>query len=93
VPVTIQIAGALLLAPIIAIAPPRDGNLLLISLASRQSTAAIAVAQGAMIVGRGRFGDSLIVRGRFATLAWPLLGRGILIFGAPRLLCGDEVAA
>lgn len=91
-PVTVQVLGAVLLAPIIALAPSGNGNLLLVPLAPQRSTAARAVAEGALIVGRGRYGDSLVVRGRYASLAWPLLRQGVLTLGAPSLLCGGEVA-
>ena len=73
--------------------PPANGNLLLVPLLPDRAVAAIAIRHGALIVARGRVPGSLVVRGRFAALAGPMFADGVLVIGAPALLCGEEVPA
>lgn len=90
--VVLQIAGAMLLMLCSVFAPPAQGNFLLVPIRSDAAVAAAALDNGALIVGRGPAGVSLVVKGRRALLAAPLLKRGILTLGAPALLCGESSA-
>ena len=78
----------MLLVPLLALAPPPEGALLLVPLMPQRSAAVIAVDRGALIVAAGPVRGSLVVRGRLTALAWPLLSHGILTLGAPALICG-----
>jgi hypothetical protein len=89
----LQIGGVATMLAGLAIAPPAEGNLLLMPLLPHRLVAAAAVSHGATIVARGRLPGSLVVRGRFAALAGPMIGAGVLVIGAPALLCGEAVPA
>lgn len=91
--VILQIGGAAAMLAGLAIVPPDEGNLLLLPLLSQRPVAAVAIRHGAAIVARGRLPGSLVVRGRFAALAGPMIGDGVLVIGAPALLCGEAVPA
>ncbi|USU06387.1 hypothetical protein NF701_05490 [Sphingomonadaceae bacterium OTU29THOMA1] len=86
-------AAAMVLVPAFALAPPIEGDLLLVPLRSDRSPADIAVRHGALIVAAGPTRGSLLVRGRLMSLAWPLLSKGVLTLGAPAVICGKEAAA
>lgn len=86
--------GQLLLAfgafATIALAPPARGAMLLVSLTDMTHGELIdaAIARDARI-GAAGFGDhSLVVVGERARLAG-LIGRGVLVLGAPSPLCGQ----
>lgn len=91
--VTLQVAGALAVTILVALAPPADGTMLLVPLVPHRTAAVVAVEQGALIVAKGRFGQTLVVRGRFSAIAWPLLREGTLTIGAPAVLCGGTPTA
>ncbi|WP_267397408.1 MULTISPECIES: hypothetical protein [unclassified Sphingomonas] len=91
--VIVQIAGVAAVLAGLAIIPPKQGNMLLLPLLPHRLVAAAAIRHGATIVARGRLPGSLVVRGRFAALAGPMIGDGVLVIGAPALLCGEAVPA
>ncbi len=78
---------AALLVPLLAMAPPADGAMLLIPIVPERLVGAVAVRHGALILGNGPIAGSLIVRGRAADLTTPLLAQGILLLRAPASLC------
>jgi hypothetical protein len=87
-PLQLFAAGAALF--VIAVAPPAEGELLLVPLAgqSADSVAAWATRAGARIVGRGPLPGSLAVEARTAALADAALRHATLITAAPPAACG-----
>jgi len=76
-----QIVGALFVFLWIALAPPAEGNILLIPVA-RQSEArivALALERGASLVQRGPIKSSVIVYGKRDSLFVPLARAGVLM--------------
>ena len=88
--ISIAVAGLLL----IAFAPSAQGRMMLIPLGadSAHGLAAAALSRGALLVARGPLPGSLIVDGKRAALAGPLLRRGILLAAAPAAGCGVRFA-
>ena len=80
------IAGATLTL----VAPPDDGAMLLVPIhaGASQRVAAIAVDQGALLVGRGPVPGSMVVAGRRTAMLSPMLRAGVLVFAAPPAGCG-----
>jgi hypothetical protein len=89
----LQVFAVLMVTMLIALAPPANGDMLLVPLMPQRTAAVVAVEQGALIVAKGRFGQTLVVRGRFGAIAWPLLREGTLTIGAPAVLCGGTPTA
>jgi hypothetical protein len=90
-----QIAGALLVFACIALAPPAEGNMLLVPVA-RQSEGhivALALMQGASVVQRGPLPSSVVVYGRRDSLFGPLARAGVLIVAGSAVGCGRRDAA
>jgi hypothetical protein len=87
-PLQLLAAGAALSA--ITLAPPAEGELLLVPLAgqSADSVAVWATRAGARIVGRGPLPGSLAVEGRTAALTSAALRHATLIAAAPPAACG-----
>jgi hypothetical protein len=75
----------------VALAPPADGPVLLVPIASDAGTAIrIATAHGARLIGPAP-GGSLLIWGDAAT--WrPLLAAGVLPLAAPFSACGKSSA-
>jgi len=87
--ISAQIAGALLIFLWIALAPPAEGNILLIPVA-RQSEAqivALALEQGASLVQRGPMPSSVIVYGKRDSLFAPLARAGVLMVAGGAVGC------
>jgi len=84
-----QIAGALLVFLCVALAPPAEGNILLIPV-TRQPEAqlvALALAQGASLVQRGPVPSSVIVYGKRDSLFVPLARAGVLMVAGGAVGC------
>jgi hypothetical protein len=84
------LAGAAALAAI-ALAPPAEGQLLLVPLAgqSPDSSAVWASRAGARIVGRGPLPGSLVVEARTGALTGEALRHATMIIAAPPAACGS----
>lgn len=89
-PLIVQLALLLIGFTFVLLAPPAHGAILLVPLSrdARAHVAALAVERGALLIGRGRFEGSLIVRGDRNLLGGALLRRGILPITAPEISCG-----
>jgi len=84
-----QIAGALILRAVIALAPPDQGTMLLVPVAawSQGQVTALALARGASVVQRGPLPSSVIVYGARARLFAPLARAGILTLASGAAGC------
>lgn len=88
--VAAQVAGILFSLILMMAAPPAEGRLLLVptSAAAARTMVALAIAHDARLIARGPLPASMIVYGRRAGLALPLLQAGVLILAAPAAGCG-----
>lgn len=84
-----QIAGALLVFACVALAPPAEGNMLLVPVApqSEGRIVALALTQGASVIQRGPFPSSVIVNGRRDSLLGPLARAGVLTLAGGAVGC------
>jgi len=84
-----QIAGALLVFLLIALAPPAEGNILLVPVArqSEGQIVALALTRGASLVQRGPLPSSVIVYGKRESLFVPLAGAGVLMIAGGAVGC------
>lgn len=75
-----QVAGALTVFACIALAPPAEGNMLLIPVGhqSEAQIVSLALTRGASLVQRGPFRSSVIVYGKRGALFGPLARAGVL---------------
>ena len=92
-----QIVGALLVFLCIALAPPAEGNILLIPVGhhSEGQIVALAQTQGASLVQRGPLPSSVIVYGKRGSLFMPLARAGVLMIAGGAVGCrtpGTEAA-
>jgi hypothetical protein len=87
--VVAQILGALCVFGLIALAPPAQGNILLIPVAgqSEAQIVALALTRGATLVQRGPFPASVIVYGRRDSLLGPLTRTGVLTLSGGAVGC------
>jgi hypothetical protein len=87
-PIQLAAAGTALSA--IALAPPAEGQMLLVPLAGQDadSVAVWATAAGARIVGHGPLPGSLAVEARSGALVGPALRHATMITAAPPTACG-----
>lgn len=83
--VALVLAGA-------AMAPPDEGDMLLVPINPAVPVAALALAHGAQLKGVGPLPGSLIMRGRRADLAAPLLAAGVVPLAAHAAVCGPIAA-
>jgi hypothetical protein len=76
----VQIAGAMFVFTLLAVAPPVRGTMLLVSLVPRGQAeiTTLALSHGASLVQRGPLPSSLIVYGERAEIGWPLAHDGVL---------------
>lgn len=76
---------------VMAFAPPAQGTMLLVPLTgdARARLPALAVAHGALLVGRGPIGGSLLVRGDRAILGPALLRQAIVPIAGTDSSCGS----
>ena len=90
-----QILGALLVFACIALAPPAEGNMLLVPVGpqSEGQITALALLRGASVVQRGPLPSSVIVYGRRASLFGPLARAGVLTLAGGAAGCGRRSAA
>lgn len=74
--------------------PPRRGEMLLLPLTGKSAgtVAALALAGGARIVGRGRLPGSLLVSAERGAMLARALPAGIVVLRAGLPLCGEERA-
>lgn len=89
-PLAAQILLGLFGLATFAFTPPERGAMLLVPV-TREAQAqlpALAVAHGALLLGRGPGGGSLVVRGDRARLVGALLRHSIITVAAPAILCG-----
>jgi hypothetical protein len=84
-----QILGSLFVIALVALAPPAEGNMLLIPLAgqSQGQLVNLAVTQGALPVQRGPIGASVIVYGTRGQIMGPLLRAGVLVLAGGAVGC------
>lgn len=89
-PLAAQVLLALFGLAAFAFTPPKRGAMLLVPLTreARADMPALAVAHGALLLGQGPGGGSLIVRGDRARLVGALLQHSIIAVAAPEILCG-----
>jgi hypothetical protein len=87
---SLQLAAAGAAFAAIALAPPAEGELLLVPLAgqSADSVTVWATRAGARIIGRGPLPGSLAVEARTSALAGAALRHATLITAAPPAACG-----
>lgn len=83
-----QVVGAIMLLMIAALAPPAHGRMLIVTLPGGASAAPL-IARASSVLGRGPLPGSIVVRGDRAALMPTALSHGILVLGAPPLLCGS----
>ncbi len=75
---------------VLAFRPPAQGRMLLIPIGGGDpGLASVALARGALVIGRGPFAGSLVVEGDRARLTQGLLARGVVALAAPPTACGD----
>ena len=88
----LQFAAASIALAAVALAPPTEGEVLLIPLTgqSADSTAVWATGAGARIVGRGPLPGSLAVQGRTRSLIGMAVRHATLIVSAPPTVCGTR---
>jgi len=93
--VVAQIALALGLFIVLAVAPPERGALLMLPLEgqSQAELAALALAHGASLLRRGPVGSSLIVLGERDRLAWSLARAGVLTLNGGAAGCDASALA
>ena len=93
--VGIQIAAVLLVFACVSLAPPAQGNILLLPLArqAQGQMVELAVAGGATVVQRGPLPYSLVVYGRRAALIGPLARKGILTLAAGAVGCRSQAGS
>ncbi|MDP5281258.1 hypothetical protein Q9Q95_20200 [Sphingomonas sp. DG1-23] len=89
---SLQLAAAGVALAAVALAPPAEGEMLLVPLAgqSADSAAVWATRAGARIVGRGPLPGSLAVRGRTPSLIGAAMRHATLIIAAPPTACGTK---
>lgn len=83
----LALAAAALLLPLL---PPAEGPMLVMSWGA--APAAIAVANGATLLGKGPWPGSLVVSGSRRRLVPALLAAGGIAVAAPALLCSRTEA-
>ena len=92
-----QVFGVLGIFVLIALAPPVQGTMLLVSISgqSESRVVTIALAQGATLVKRGPLPSSVIVYGKRASLLGPLSRAGVLVLSGGAVGCrpGNQAAA
>lgn len=78
----------------VGLAPPADGQMLLIPLtaAAAARLPALALQDGTQLIARGRITGSLVVRGRRDRLGWPMLRDGIVAIASTRPGCATVAA-
>lgn len=87
-----QAIGIAVALPLLALAPPAQGHMLLVP-TSRDAAAhltAIATTGGARLVSRGPLPASLIIDGNRADIDTKLRAAGVLILAAPGMACGES---
>jgi hypothetical protein len=84
-----QMLGALLVFACVALAPPAEGNMLLVPVApqSEGRVVALALTRGASVIQRGPLPSSVIVYGRRDSLFGPLARAGILTLAGGAVGC------
>lgn len=84
-----QIAGTLIMFVCIALAPPAEGNMLLVPASNRSEgeIAMLATTHGAVLVQRGPLRSSIIVYGKRASLFGPLARAGVLTVAGGAVGC------
>lgn len=84
-----QLSGALLVFACVALAPPAEGNMLLVPVAPQNEgrVVALALARGASVIQRGPLPSSVIVYGRRDSLLGPLAHAGILTLAGGAVGC------
>ena len=89
-PLAAQLLLALFGFAALAFTPPERGAMLLVPLTreARAHLPALAVAHGALLLGVGPGGGSLVVRGDRARLVEALLRHSIIAVAAPEVICG-----
>jgi hypothetical protein len=87
----VQIAGAMFVLAMLAVAPPARGTMLLVPLMPRGQAeiTMLALAHGASLVQRGPLPSSVIVYGDRARIAWPLARDGVLTIAGGKAGCGS----
>ena len=72
--------------------PPARGRMLLVPVTgqARAMLAPVAIAHGARLVAAGPWAGSLLVDGQRDLLAWPLLGKGVVLLSARAGGCGES---
>ena len=90
-----QIGSVLLVFLCIALAPPAEGNMLLIPIArlSEARVIGLAAAEGATVVQRGPLSSSVIVYGKRDRLFAPLARAGVLMVAGGAVGCRAEAPA
>lgn len=88
----VQVAGAFGLLMALLLVPVSDEAVLLLPVVRGAPAAAIATRHGALIVARGPWQGSLVVRGSVGAMARPLLAAGVVPMRALPVLCGEVPA-
>lgn len=89
--VSAQIGIALAALAAFVLAPPVQGDMLLLPLRPGAQALDRALSAGAPLMGSGP-GGAFVVRGERARLFWPLLAGGVLTVAAAPLGCGERAA-
>lgn len=85
-----QVAAVAVILAMLAAMPRPGGALLLVPTWSADGMAREAVAQGAALLAPGP-GSTLLVRGRWGPLQRALLSHGVVVVGAPAIVCGGRI--
>ncbi len=90
-----QIAGALVVFACVALAPPAEGNMLLVPVSpqSEGRIVALALTRGASVIQRGPLPSSVIVYGRRDRLFGPLARAGVLTLAGGAVGCRPDNGA
>jgi hypothetical protein len=93
-PILAQMLAVVVCLIALVLAPPAEGEMLLAPLTAQAAARlpALALRDGTRLIGRGALPGSLVVRGRLATLGWPLLVRGIVPIASDRAGCTGAIA-
>ncbi len=86
----LQLGATLVAVPMLALAPPAQGRILLVPIwpGSGAHLAADEVARGARLVAPGPFAGSLVIDGPREAVTGGLWARGVLVVGAAGVDCG-----
>ena len=82
-----QVAGATAVLATVVLAPPAHGRMLLVPLPFGASPGSL-ISRSYSVLGSGPLPGSILIRGDRTSLILAGLSKGVLVIGAPPILCG-----